>query len=813
MVLPTTPIKAPQPAVSPRHALLEELIGIASHHISKQVLGLAQRYSDALLDPNDMTGDAKAAHQRFKAGTLLKKDSYAFLSMVQTHLERTLRREIAQMAPLPAAASQAQTEALALVPYEEMDSRVRYSGISRPFDLLYADALATLNVRLAFLMDREILRPGQNPFRPDVLVMVLQNAWCGFEPDPESQPLLLPLLKPDLFFELGAMFEALNEALKRKGGMPAAGGGARARKSDSHDASSQRKAARQISDQAELTQQLRHFFSSPEAKGVVGSAVSDFVKDAAGIDHMGLDLTLPGLPPADGSAPQLLQPGQAGTKQMLLHQPLMSYLAQLQKITAASAVRRTVVAPDVAAAAARSGPATAPAADAGPLPAAAAADGVPGAPAMTPASPAYLAGIKSLVPQGSLSRNDESTIDLLAAIFQSVHHDQNIAQEIRELIHFLQIPVLKAALADKDFFFKESHPARRLIDLLSHMGWEQRKGPDDPLFKAMQRSVDRVGRDFDQELTVFSDAVEELEASIKVEEQRSHSAMAAPIASALKQEKMAVAAREAKGAVALRVGSGEVLAVLETFLENRWVAVLTIAYGVEDEKPGAVKNATTAMDDLIWSVRPKITVEERKLLIGKLPGLLTTLNAWLDIIKWQDADRLQFFAELAECHASIVRAPIELSPERQVEIALEVAQQAAERRLQLQRHSIPPVAPPPEPDEAVVAVAALERGMWLQFSGDGVVERKVRLAWISPLRTLFIFSTGARQEAFSVGDEALVALFRQDRVHATPVDRLVGRALSQAMAEAAQGEPAQPDLTANPVSTSAAAAQPQRAFG
>ena len=231
------------------------------------------------------------------------------------------------------------------------------------------------------------------------------------------------------------------------------------------------------------------------------------------------------------------------------------------------------------------------------------------------------------------------------------------------------------------------------------MGWEQRKGPDDPLFQAMQRSVDRVGRDYEQELSVFTEAVNELEASIQAEEKAAAVAIAAPIAAALKQEKMAESNQLAKNAVALRIGTGEVIAVVEAFLEQRWTSVLTIAYSIEDDKPGAVNNATKTMDDLIWSVRPKLTPDDRKQLIAKLPGLLSALNKWLDVIKWQDADRLQFFAELAECHASIVRAPLEMSPERQVEIAMQVAQQAAERRLALQAKAEAEAAAEP-PDRA-----------------------------------------------------------------------------------------------------------------
>ena len=299
----------------------------------------------------------------------------------------------------------------------------------------------------------------------------------------------------------------------------------------------------------------------------------------------------------------------------------------------------------------------------------------------------------------------------------------------------------------------------------------------------MQRSVDRVGDEAEDAAQLFSSAVAELEDSIKAEEKFEVEAIAEPIKAALKQEKVVAATRSAKSAVAARVSSGEVVAVLETFLENKWTSVLTVAYSVEEEKPGAVGSATRTMDDLIWSVKPKITREERKSLIAKLPGLLATLNQWLDIIKWQEAERLQFFAELAECHASIVRAPLDISAERQLEIAVEVAQQDALRRLEKDRaaEAVEEVAP----DEAEVEVETLERGAWLAFTqSDGSV-RKAKLAWVSPLKTLYIFSLGARQESFSLSAEKLAAGMRQQKVSIVVVDGVVERALSQAMGSGA----------------------------
>ncbi|WP_296001378.1 DUF1631 family protein [Rugamonas sp.] len=774
---------APKKTVSPRHALLEELIGIVTRHLNDQYLDLFAKLGGALIDATD--GDTRAMQQRIRAGNMLRNSSMAFLHLASGMLEKTLRCEIALLAPAPQARSREAAQPLGLVPYEEMDNKVAVGGISKPFEVLYGDSLQTLNVRLAFLLERDILRLNQNPFRPDVFLVALQQAWLEFDTDPESANLLLPLLKPGMFLDLGPMLEALNLALQRKGVLPGSVDGYKGRKADVPPAPAFSPAPAR-GQQAALAQQLRQFFA---ASGVGATEEIDL-----GIPDIPAGAVVTGGAWVQGAAQGFhgAQDNEAARRQSQVgaKRPLLSYLAQLQH--AMPAVAQMTSTGIMAAASAMSAGYVTSATSGNASPGNGAAAGQGGQ--ARPANVFYLPRLKESMPQGSLSRADESTIDLLSAIFDTVFQDQSISQEIRDLIRFLQIPVLKAALVDKDFFFQEAHPARRLIDLLSRMGWEQRKGPEDPLFQAMQRSVDRVGRDYDHELSVFTEAVDELEASIKAEEAAAAAAIAEPIAAALKQERMAEAGRSARDAVALRIGTGEVVAVVEAFLENKWVSVLTIAYSVDDDKPGAVNSATRTMDELIWSVKPKLSAPERKRLIAKLPSLLSSLNKWLDIIKWQDADRLQFFAELAECHASIVRAPLELAPERQVELAMQAAQQAAERRLELQARQAQAQTAAPAPqahdDEAVIEVDSLARGMWVEFAQPDGGRRKVKLAWISPLRTLYIFSTAARQEAFSMSGLALAAQFRDGGAQLVRSEGVVAMALTQAMSQAAVNDPA-----------------------
>lgn len=393
---------------------------------------------------------------------------------------------------------------------------------------------------------------------------------------------------------------------------------------------------------------------------------------------------------------------------------------------------------------------------------------------------------------------EKTTLDLLSKIFDTVFHNPSIPGQIKELIGVLQIPVLKAALMDKEFFFQEAHPARRMIDLLTQqsVAWDQSKGQADPLFQAMQHNVSRVQNEFDHKIGLFDEVVSDLENFVAKEEEASAKALQEPIKRALQKEKFKQANIAANNEVALRVGTGEVVAFVESFLENRWTKVLTLAYSVQEDKPHAVTDAIKTMDDLIWSVKPKITLPQRQELLNRLPAILARLNKWLSLIKWEDADRALFFADLAECHASIVRAPLELSPEKQLEIAVEAAQLAAERRLEKRNQAEAQEAQELQKlhaedvsaDNAAEVVANLERGIWLQFTKKSGDTHKARLAWVSPMRSLYIFTASQKEKSFSLSAQELEQTFREQRAQILVLDKLVDRALSEALEEVAERE-------------------------
>jgi len=400
-----------------------------------------------------------------------------------------------------------------------------------------------------------------------------------------------------------------------------------------------------------------------------------------------------------------------------------------------------------------------------------------------------LAHVRRHAPRDCMSAADEKIIELLSAIFDAALAETALPSELRTLLASLQLPVLKAALMDRAFFFRADQPARRAIELLTEMavGCDPQKGHTDPTYMTIRRNIERIQRGAAERSSVFADAVWDMESFLQREQTAADQILATPIAQALQQEKRTQAEKRARHEVALRLDTGEVTAFVEAFLEDRWVPVLTLNYIEQEQQPQAADEALGTMDKLIWSVKPKITAAERKELLGLLPRLVADLNRWLDMIQWHGAERARFFTELATCHASLVRAPVELSPQRQAELALQAARQAAERRLQRQAAR----GVPREPDEADRCVQNLKAGAWIEFeAGDLAHARRLKLAWVSPQRNLYLFATASRLHALTLTDEALAAILRESRAQVVDMGGFVERVLARTLgiAHPANGE-------------------------
>jgi hypothetical protein len=739
---PSLPQKKADFSSSSRLLVLQGLVPIATNLVSSQLEDFTARLCDALFKLSEQTIHPEEAASGFQAFQLLSRNTTTFYRLVAGQINASLSKEVSTIHLKKKPKKETEKQDFSLVSFEEMESRVLIRNLSQILEVNHADLLMGLNIRIGNVLQRTPINVAQNPFRPEVFILALYQAWTEFDSASESHQLVLRLLQPNLFLRLAPILSGLNDAMIERGILPDL--------SDVYQSKHQSKSARQhglrgddtLNSDPYLHNKLRSLFfgaAQAEASQNAGAVVRPNSATQGVANGQGGALNFNGtFAGAEGGAV-----GQSD--KVLVDREFFNYLSVLQQ-----EVRRSELVSQ---------------------------------PQMMNTS-APLRQLAQQAPVDQLSQVDQSTIELLARIFDFVFNDPSIPEEIKKLIGQLQIPTLKVALMDKDFFFKESHPARVLIDTLARSGaqLDTVANNDDPLYQMIEGIVEKVQDEFDEQIDLFSDVVADLEAFLQEEEEKADAAISDSVAKALKQEKLRVAKEFAEHDVAIRVETGEVAGFLETFLQEQWLRILTIGHNVKEEKPHALENALKTMDDLIWSLKPKNSAEERKELVSKLPSMLSLLNAWLNAIKWEEPERVVFFSKLAERHAAIARAPLEFSPRRQLEIAVNIAQRASERRLD--RHV--QTRSEQTDDEWEQQANEFERGIWLNFVQPDESMARYKLAWVSPKRSRFIFTNRQGQDALSLSGEELVSKLRDGLVLLIQAESVVDRALLEALRDPPQ---------------------------
>ncbi|MBK6630817.1 MAG: DUF1631 domain-containing protein [Betaproteobacteria bacterium] len=374
---------------------------------------------------------------------------------------------------------------------------------------------------------------------------------------------------------------------------------------------------------------------------------------------------------------------------------------------------------------------------------------------------------------------DAITIDIVAMLFDFIFDDAKIPDAIKALVGRLQIPVLKVAMLDKSFFSSKAHPARRLLDGISHaaVAWGDAVDQDDPLFQEVAFIAQCIQSDFDRDVQIFTDALNLLNAFVDERD-----AMAEGIAERSadlmrKRETEEIAWIVAGEAVTRRLSSSVPQGV-QRFLVDHWQHVLKELLIRHGEEHHAYLSALAMMDDLLWSVAPKANSDERKQLVNTLPGLLRAMHVGLDVISLAQEQRGRFFDELVALHSAAVKAglggaevPVQVeasplpAPVAQYSINPEgelLITRITENDVQIDEVALvgASAAVLTAGDIHLQQVTALGRGDWVEFNqGEGASSR-ARLSWISPQRGIYLFTNPRSPRATSISREALAYQFR-----------------------------------------------------
>jgi hypothetical protein len=265
--------------------------------------------------------------------------------------------------------------------------------------------------------------------------------------------------------------------------------------------------------------------------------------------------------------------------------------------------------------------------------------GAAGTPPSTPTLLRELQERKQALKQAATTPVERATIEIVALMFQSLLTEERIPAAVRVWFARLQMPVLRVAIAEPDFFATIDHPARKLIDRMGAcvMGFQAsntttpppKSGAEDdniPLEKEIKRVVQVVEAYPDTGRRVFQTVLTEFERFLENYFKTEHAAASKGVSLAQQIEQRETLAIQYTIELRKMLNEVPVHEGVREFLFHVWADVLATTAVKSGQASEPIKRMQRAAADLIWLASAKVSREERSEAIRRLPPLLKLLR-------------------------------------------------------------------------------------------------------------------------------------------------------------------------------------------
>ncbi|QBM16650.1 hypothetical protein MARI_07380 [Marinobacter sp. JH2] len=377
----------------------------------------------------------------------------------------------------------------------------------------------------------------------------------------------------------------------------------------------------------------------------------------------------------------------------------------------------------------------------------------------------------------SVGQVDGDVINLVSMLFEFILEDRQLHPVMKALIGRLQIPVLKVALSDQNFFNRGGHPVRKLLNelALAAIGWsEKRPGVRDPLRDKIEEVVERVLSEYTENVGLFEELGEDFGHFMDLDRRR--------------RELVEQRLRDAEEGRAKHERAQQAAAdLISQYTENhelpepvlqiihdplaRYLQWVVLRHG-EDSSLWAT--ASELAGSLVWSVDPRpVAPDTRSDLLRTIPVVVEGLRTALQEISWDPFATDSVIRDLELVHVDVlqnlVTAPLEPAEdtaersevEFDADVAIESSLPASEERFEVPEQSeldenkegsveiVDQTAPTGEPVAVALqwldAADQLSVGSWLELNKDDVRVRCKLAAFIKATgKYIFVNRNGAK---------------------------------------------------------------------
>jgi hypothetical protein len=365
------------------------------------------------------------------------------------------------------------------------------------------------------------------------------------------------------------------------------------------------------------------------------------------------------------------------------------------------------------------------------------------------------------------TQSEKATIEIVALMFQSILAEERLPPSIRVWFARLQMPVLRVALAEPEFFGTTQHPVRKLIDHMGScvMGFDASSINGSALEAEIRRVVQVIEQYPETGRRVYQLVYDEFQKFLaKFLTEKGPAQKVVSVAQQVEQKE----ALSIKYTIELRnmLKDVPVRDEIREFLFKVWadvLAVSTVRQGAQHADTAALKKSAT---DLVWAASAKPNRNDRARVIQDLPALLQRLRQGMQLAgivgNAQEAHIKTIGDTLADAFMSkteaIPQAQIEqmakrlanleefISDEGGEELPLDA--ETIEMMIGIDASNIDIISDGgSKPSEAMLAWAyELQQGTWFTLDHNGRVSQ-VQYAWRSQRKQLHLFASSDGRSA------------------------------------------------------------------
>lgn len=346
-----------------------------------------------------------------------------------------------------------------------------------------------------------------------------------------------------------------------------------------------------------------------------------------------------------------------------------------------------------------------------------------------------------------LAERDQVIIDTVGMLFDFVLEERNLPEGLKALIARLQFPLIKVAKLDFSFFGDKNHPARRFLNTLSRAAifW-----PDEgdravqAFYNQVESVVSQVLAEFTDDMTVFNDANEQLDAAITRQASQVEKAEQRVTQVVRGQEQLISARRRVAEVIhTINLRTKGLPEVVIDFEREAWHDVMMLALLRDGEGSDQWEAQLSTLKILIWSVTPKDRVEDRQKVMKTIPVLLRKIRRGLNDVGFEMSRASSLFERLKRCHRAVLTG-------KKGELDI-VAPDQTPSGAPAENNVLPPL------DKAVRARLP-QVGDWMKWTDDDGQVYRGKLAWHSVLTGVYIFVNQKGLKLAEISEQKLAEL-------------------------------------------------------